>query len=256
MNRISNQFSQTKPFVGYLTGGDGGVSYSLECAQALVEGGVDILEIGLPFSDPIADGPVIQRAHQRALEQGTTPSTLLELGRRLRASTDVPIVLFSYFNPLLQKGESYLSEVKAAGYDALLIVDLSVPDPFFDLMESAALLPVLLASPSTQEERLKMIGEKAKGFLYYVTQKGTTGIRNKLADDYALNMARLRRHVDIPIVAGFGIADRQSAKASLEHADGFVVGSAIVKKMEERCDPGALAQLAQAIDPRQYEKPF
>lgn len=256
MNRINEAFQKTKPFIGYLTGGDGGVDYSISCALALIEGGVNILEIGLPFSDPIADGPVIQKAHERALAEGTTSSTILEIARRLRQVSDVPLVLFSYYNPILQKGIPYLHQLKSSGFDAVLIVDLAVPmnpddsEPFFKALTDAELLPILLATPSTDEERLLQISKIAKGFLYYVSQKGTTGIRSKLANDFSAQIARVRHYFQIPIVAGFGIADRTSAESALECADGFVVGSAFVKKIEEKTSPGELTKLAQSIDPR------
>lgn len=256
MNRIEKAFQQTHPFIGYLTGGDGGIDYSVSCALALIEGGVDILEIGLPFSDPVADGPVIQKAHERSLAEGTTSATILEMAKRLRQISDVPLVLFSYYNPLLQKGTQYLHQLKSAGFDAVLTVDLAVPanpceaEPFFKAVVDADLLPILLATPSTDHERLVLISKIAKGFLYYVSQKGTTGVRSRLADDFSIQMTRMRQSFQIPIVAGFGIADRASAESALEHADGFVVGSAFVKKMEERVSPKELARFAQSIDPR------
>ncbi len=257
MNRIAKTFQQSKPFIGYLTGGDGGVDYSVECALALIEGGVDILEIGMPFSDPVADGPVIQRAHERALAQGATSSTILEIAKRLRQVSEVPLVLFSYYNPILQRGAQYLHQLKLAGFDGVLIVDLPVPinsneqEPFFKTLKEAQLLPILLATPGADQERLLQISRVAEGFLYYVSQKGTTGVRGKLADDFSAQMARLRPYFQkMPIAAGFGIADRASAKAALEEADGFVVGSALVQKMEEKISPRELALVAQSIDPR------
>jgi len=255
MNRVTKSFQKRQPFIGYLTGGDGGVDYSVACALALVEGGVDILEIGLPFSDPVADGPVIERAHKRALDGGTTAVTLLEIGRRLRKATDVPLILFSYFNPLLQKGESYLHQLKSAGFDAVLVVDLPAPlsshtEPFFEALKKAGLIPIFLITPSTDEQRLIEIGKIAEGFLYYVSQKGTTGVRHKLAEDFSFQMARMQKAAQLPIAAGFGIASRDTAKAALECADGFVVGSAFVKRMEEKADPVELKTLAMSIDPR------
>lgn len=253
-NRIAKAFEGKKPYIGYLTGGDGGIDYTVECAIALIAGGVDILEIGLPFSDPVADGPVIQKAHERALEEGATSATLLAIARRLRAVSEVPLVLFSYFNPILQKGEQYLKELKEAGFDAVLIVDLSIradhPEPFFQALEQAKLLPILLATPSTDEKRLKQISKVAKGFLYYVAQKGTTGVRSQLAVDFSTQLRRLRTYFQIPIVAGFGIADQITAKGALEYADGFVVGSAIVNQMERKLGSEELKKFAESIDPR------
>lgn len=256
MNRIDKVFQKTKPFIGYLTGGDGGLDYSVSCALALIEGGVDILEIGLPFSDPIADGPVIQKAHERSLTEGTTSVKILEIAKRLRQVSDIPLVLFSYYNPILQQGNQYLHQLKSVGFDAVLIVDLAVPlypgdpEPFFKALLDAKLLPILLATPSTDEERLLQISKIAKGFLYYISQKGTTGVRNRLADDFFLQMTRMRQYFQIPIVAGFGIADRACAESALKYADGFVVGSAFVKKIEEKISLRELTQFAQSIDPR------
>lgn len=257
MDRLARSFKDKKTFIGYFTAGDGGLDYSVACGEALVEGGVDILEIGLPFSDPIADGPVIQRAHQRALDNGATSFTALETARRLRKNnSEIPLVLFSYYNPLLQKGKGFLKEVKDAGFDALLTVDLSIgtsdedSNSFFHEIKNAGLLPIVLATPSTTEKRIEQIHPFAEGFLYYVSQKGTTGVRSQLADDFAIQMERLKKHFTLPIAAGFGIADRPSANKALEYADGFVVGSAFVKKIEERVDPQELKKLAQQIDPR------
>jgi len=256
MNRIEQVFKNKKPFNAYLTAGDGGIDYFIDCALALIEGGVDVLEIGFPFSDPVADGPVIQRAHHRALEQGVKATALLEIGRRLRKVTDVPMILFSYYNPLLQKGDEYLRQLKTAGFDGILVVDLTVPavdlesEPFFKAVKEASLIPILLATPSTNATRLSQIGKMAQGFLYYVSQKGTTGVRSQLADDYSRQMTFIRKQTHLPIVAGFGIADRKSAKAALEYADGFVVGSAIAKMIEEKADPSEIKRLAESIDPR------
>lgn len=246
--RISTAF-QKKPFIGYLTGGDGGIEYSVECALALLRGGVDILEIGLPFSDPVADGPVIARAHTRALQAGTKSSDLLTLARRLRQKTEAPLILFSYFNPLLQKGKAYLHELKEAGYDGILIVDLPSGD-FFQEIKGAGLQPIMLASPSSRAARLQEIEKHGEGFLYYVSQKGTTGVRKTLAEDFSEQINRIRPFTKLPIAAGFGIADRASASEALRCADGFVVGSAFVKLMEQRSDPSELQRLAEAIDPR------
>lgn len=260
MDRISKSFQTQKPFIGYLTAGDGGLDYSFNCAKALVEGGVDILEIGLPFSDPVADGPVIQKAHQRAIEANIGPKEVLILAQRLREITDIPLILFSYFNPLLQIGNEYLHQLKKAGFDAILIVDLTLSplskdaESYYQKLEAAGLFPILLATPSTDNERLKVIGKMAKGFLYYVSQRGTTGVRTQLSNDFSEQFQRMKKVIHIPIVAGFGIADRAHAKAALEYADGFVVGSAFIKKTAEKVDPRELQKLAQEIDPRREVK--
>lgn len=255
MHRIDETFKNKKPFIGYLTGGDGGLDYSVACAQALIRGGVDILEIGFPFSDPVADGPVIQKAHERALENRANSTMILEIARRIRESSEVPLVLFSYFNPLLQLGKEYLQQLKTVGYDAVLIVDLPIPfrdeiDPFFLEVLNIGLAPILLATPSSSDQRLSQISTYARGFLYYVSHKGTTGVRANLAEDFATKISRMRQHFSIPIVSGFGIGDRESAKEALEFADGFVVGSAFVEKIGEKTPLEELTLFARSIDPR------
>src|SRR5580692_2094239 len=124
MDRIESAFEQKKPFIGYVTGGDGGVDYCVDSCMALLAGGVDLLEIGMPFSDPVADGPVIQQSSARSLTRGTTPATLLEIGQRLRSKSNAPLVLFSYYNPLLQAGKDYFRQLKESGYDGVLVVDM------------------------------------------------------------------------------------------------------------------------------------
>lgn len=255
MNLIESIFQQKQPFVGFVTGGDGGINYTIDCSLALVEGGVDILEIGLPFSDPVADGPVIQRASTRALKSGITPASILEIAEGIRKHADVPLILFSYYNPLLKKGDEYLKALNSAGFSAILAVDLPPPlegcqHPFFHSLKESGMHPIFIASPSTDKDRLSQIAQISEGFLYYACQKGTTGVRDGLPDDFAFHLARIRQTARLPVAAGFGIADQHSAKAALEYADGFVVGSAFVKMMEGGADPKKLKQLAQTIDPR------
>ncbi len=256
MSSIDEIFKQKHPFLGFVVAGDGGVDYCVECCLELVAGGVDILEIGFPFSDPVADGPVIQRASARSLKGGTTSSTILEIARRIRQKSQVPLLLFSYCNPLLKRGNEYLFELKSAGFDAILTVDLpppeeqGLPNGYYDALKNAGLQPVFLVSPSTDEGRLKKIGAMSEGFLYYACQKGTTGMRKALPEDFQFHISRIRQQSSLPVAAGFGIADRDNAYAALKYADGFVVGSAFVALMENKASPEDLKLLAQRIDPR------
>jgi len=246
-------FEKKQTFVGFIVGGDGGTDYCVDCCLQLLEGGVDILEIGFPFSDPVADGSVIQHAAARALNRGASAATILKIARQIRKKSDSPLVLFSYYNPLLQQGNSYLVELKAAGFDAILVVDLAPSQDehsFFEDVRKAGLQPIFLIAPSTDETRIAQIAQKSRGFLYYACQKGTTGVRNKLPEDFSSNVTRIRKHSPLPIVAGFGIADRESAKSALKYTDGFVVGSAFVRLMEKQVDPRELKAYAQSIDPR------
>lgn len=251
MNRLDKAFDKGKAFTGYLMGGDGGIDYSTDCALQLIQGGVDILEIGMPFSDPIADGPVIQRAAQRALKQGTKARTILDMGQSIRKNSEIPLILFSYFNPLFQKGVGFLKELRFAGFDAVLLVDLPSENQFFsEALEENDLYSIFIVAPSTDNVRLDQIQKKAKGFIYYACQKGTTGVRARLSDDFSFQVARIRQQSSLPIVAGFGIATCENAEAALRHADGFVVGSAFVNQMEAKVSPDKLKMFAESLDPR------
>jgi tryptophan synthase alpha chain len=255
MNLLQQTFAKKKPFIGFLVGGDGGIDYSVDCALNLIEGGVDILEVGFPFSDPVADGPVIQKACERSLELGTNASAILEIARKIRKKSSVPLILFSYFNPLLQQGFSYLKKAKEAGFDAILTIDLPFPihgekDPYFEAIKEAGLIPILVLSPSTDSKRLTSLTKKAEGFLYYACQKGTTGARTSLPEDLAFHIQRIRSISSLPIAVGFGIADQKSATKALALSDGFVVGSAFVKEMEAKKPPSALKELARQINPQ------
>lgn len=244
---IQDVFKSNPAFIAYVTGGDGGLDYSLECALALIKGGVDLLEIGIPFSDPIADGPVIQRAMMRAIANHTTPEQILEIAEGVKKRHPVPIVLFTYYNPILQLGRTFLEKAASKGIDGLLIVDL----PF----EQEVKLPegmqrILIATPSTSNERLEKIGKLSEGFVYYACQKGTTGIRQNLPAGFEQDVRRIKSCTGLPVAAGFGISNSASAKEALRYADGFVVGSYFVDAMEKSVSPEVLKKMAEAIDPR------
>jgi tryptophan synthase alpha chain len=251
---IAQAFAKRPAFIAYLTLGDGGLDYSLASALALVQGGVDILEIGLPFSDPIADGPVIQRAMQRSLQQGTKASDLIPFLCQLRKHTDVPLVIFSYYNPILSLGNAFLKEASAEGANGMLIVDLP-----FERMPISELDPILVVSTSTPQKRVQKIAEAGRGFIYYACQKGTTGMREGLPEHVADDIARIKKSCSLPVVIGFGISNKQSAAQALGLypnltgsgiADGFVVGSYFVDAMARRVSPQILTDLAKQIDPR------
>lgn len=255
MNRIEETFKKCQPFLGFVVGGDGGLQYSIDCCLNLVRGGVDILEIGMPFSDPCADGVTIQKASTRALQEGVKASSLLDIAKAIRKESQVPMIFFSYFNPLLQQGLPFLKKLKQAGFDGVLVVDLPAPledltHPFFQALEEAALIPIFLITPSTDDKRLKRIASLAKGFLYYACRKGTTGMKSSMPDDLEDQISRIRKVTHLPIVVGFGISSKSSAKIALESADGFVVGSAFVKSIEESTKPKHLQNLAKNLDPR------
>jgi tryptophan synthase alpha chain len=227
MSRISQAFVNKRAFIGYLTAGDA----SKERFLSLLEMGVNILEVGIPFSDPVADGPVIQKAMERALRAGTTVENALQLVTELRKETEVAIVVFTYFNPIQRDLKGFLSQAKKAGADGVLVIDLPLEESalYRHLCQQIGLAPIFVIAPSTPVERIRAIGEMAEGFLYYACQKGTTGARSALPADLAVKLGQIRALTDLPIAVGFGISNRAMANAVLKIADGFVVGSHFVE---------------------------
>lgn len=250
MNRIEQAVANQKVFVGYIVVGDGGIERSFSMAQALIAGGVNLLELGMPFSDPMADGPVIQRAAQRSLQMNTTLADVLELAKKIRNHTEIPIILFSYFNPLLAKDpRKWLPQAKRAGIDGILVVDLPWEEgkKFYQQCHAHEIFPISVITPVTSEQRLQKIIHHSKGFLYYACQKGTTGIRAELPEGFAEQLKMVKRHTVLPIVAGFGIGSASTAKEVLKYADGFVVGSLFVQANEEGKNLEEIKQLAAAL---------
>jgi tryptophan synthase alpha chain len=252
MSRIQQLFANRKAFIAYLTAGDGGMQRTLDAAVALIEGGVNMLEIGIPFSDPIADGPIIQRAAARSLAGGTTLQDVLWLTEQIRQRSDVPLILFSYFNPILSALQSdFLHAAKCVGIDGLLLVDCPFEESQLVQQQCAqndvALIYVITSTTSLT--RIHKINRYAQGFLYYACRKGTTGIRNRLPDDFQQKIQSIKSIVDLPVIVGFGISNQEMANRVLEHADGVVVGSLFVKMLEEGVHPSILSALARDIYP-------
>lgn len=230
MSRISEAFTKKKKlFIGYLTAGDGDSEQNF---LTLLDGGVDLLEIGIPFSDPIADGPLIQKAMDRALKRQTTAEDALELAQKLRKQTDAPMILFTYYNPIRKDLETFLQRAKEAGVDGILVVDLPLEEmgSYPDACRRCGLDPIFVIAPSTPRERMRKIAAQASGFIYYACRKGTTGIRNGLPEDLPAKIAAIRAETKLPIAVGFGIADLKTAKTILKLADAFVVGSYLVEE--------------------------
>jgi len=236
-NRIRDTFAtlkhhKRKAFVGYLTAGDPDMKRSEKDIRAAIKHGVDILELGVPFSDPTADGPVIQAASQRALAAGTTVLAVLDLVVRLRRTSNVPIVLFGYANPFFSYGYKRLcTDAANAGVDGLLVVDM----PFEEAGElrrfatPGGLSLISIVAPTTPPMRAKRILDGANGFVYYIMVTGVTGARGTVSGGIAKHMAMLRRSTNLPVVVGFGISNGRQACKAAESADGAVVGSALVK---------------------------
>ena len=240
MTRIDDCFARLraahrKAFVAYVMAGDPDAETSLEVMRGLPGAGVDIIELGMPFTDPMADGPVIQKAGQRALDAGQTLAGTLAMARRFRAADKTtPIVLMGYFNPIFAMGvPAFLSAAAAAGIDGLIVVDLP-PEEDAELClpaQAAGLNFIRLATPTTDDRRLPAVMTNTSGFVYYVSITGITGAAAAEADDVAPEVARIRAAGSLPVVVGFGIRTPETARAIAAIADGCVVGTAIVERI-------------------------
>jgi tryptophan synthase alpha chain len=224
-----------KPFIAYLTGGDPTPAHTASLILALERGGTDLIELGVPFSDPIADGPVIQRASERALAAGTKMSQLLGVVRDVRRHSEIPILLFSYMNPLLRYGFDKLgADASEAGVDGVLMTDLCVEeaDEPVRRLRQHGLDTVFLAAPTSSERRLKLVAERSSGFIYLVSRTGVTGEQQSQSETAAPLANRMRYFTELPLAIGFGISTPEQVAETARFADGVVVGSAIVKCIE------------------------
>lgn len=246
MTRIDDTFARLrasgkKAFVTYVMAADPDYDTSLEIVKGLPAAGVDIIELGLPFTDPMADGSTIQLAGQRALEGGMTLEKTLKMVRDFRASdTETPVVLMGYYNPIYSRGvDRFLSDAKDAGIDGLIVVDLP-PEEDSELCipaQAAGLNFIRLATPTTDEKRLPKVLQNTSGFVYYVSITGITGSAEAQAEDVAPEVARMKESTDLPIIVGFGVKTPESAEAIASVADGTVVGSAIVQRIADGESP-------------------
>ncbi|MDD4870320.1 MAG: tryptophan synthase subunit alpha [Kiritimatiellae bacterium] len=243
MNRIVKKFEELKKagkkgLVGYLTAGDPDVEVSERNIRTAIEGGLDVLELGVPFSDPTADGPVIQEASQRALAGNMTVAKALKMVSNIRRYSNLPVILFGYANPFFRYGYNRIcADAASSGVDGMLIVDL----PF---EESGELLPYInehemcfipLIAPTTSGERSGRVLKDARGFVYYIMVTGVTGARKEIAGDIIRRVEELRRYTSLPIAVGFGVSNGKQARLVGESADAVVVGSALVKAAKEGC---------------------
>jgi len=242
----------SKPgLVVYLTAGDPDLPTTREIALAAIDAGADVLELGVPFSDPLADGPVIQRASERAVKNGTTLSDVLSLAAELRSQRpDAGLVIFSYFNPVLRFGlERFCAAAIEAGVDGVLITDMIVEeaDEYLELLHRHQLAPVFLAAPTSPDERLQRIAQASQGFVYAISRTGITGTQQTLASDAEQLVKRLRRYTDLPIAVGFGISNAEHFATVGEFADAAVIGSAIVALIEQSTSQEAPNSIARFI---------
>ena len=233
-------FYRKPALVAYVTCGDPDLVTTRAIVLAAIEAGVDVVELGVPFSDPVADGPVIQRASERALKNGTSLAQVLTLAAEIREHAQATgLIVFSYLNPLLRMGmEKFCKVARAAGVDGVLVTDLPVEEAgeYLQKMKKYDLAPVFLAAPTSTEERLQRIAQVSRGFVYAVSRTGVTGQRQQLADDARKLVRRLRRVTKLPIALGFGISNAEQFAEVGEFADAVVVGSAIVETIEQ--NPG------------------
>ena len=234
----------------YLTAGDPTLVDTGRILAAVDRGGADVIELGVPFSDPLADGPVIQRASERALKAGAGLRRILEWLPRWREATRAPTILFSYYNPVLQYGlESFSRDARRAGADGALIVDLTPEEaePYVAAMRAQNLDTIFLASPTSTDERLKRAAELSTGFLYLVSRTGTTGERRELSASARTLVERARRHTALPLAVGFGISNSEQVREVQALADAAVVGSAVVHAIEESYHSGGAAAIEQFV---------
>ena len=234
-----------KGLIAYLTAGDPHPDRTVELVLALERGGADIIELGVPFSDPIADGPTIQRGAERALAAGTTMRQVLKIASGIRAHSDVPLVLFTYLNPVLKYGLPALArDAKAAGIDGVLLTDLSVEeaDRHLEPLRAHELDTIFLAAPTSSGRRLELVAKYATGFVYLVSRAGVTGERDTLSSSAAPLVERMRQLTSLPLALGFGISTPAQAGDAAKLADAVVVGSAIVRTIEQTGEDGALEE--------------
>jgi len=247
--RIAKRFAELRAsgelgIVAYITAGDPTLNATRGFVLALAEAGADVVELGVPFSDPLADGPTIQRASERALKSGTTLAGVLALVRQIRESSQVPLVLFSYFNPILQMGlEKFAAAAAEAGADGVLVTDLT-PEESADyrrILQAHHLDTIFLAAPTSTDERLVKIAACTSGFLYLISRTGVTGAKDALPDDLPALLRRARRFTQLPIAVGFGISLPGHVSVLGGLADAAVVGSALVSEIEKATSPEAAA---------------
>jgi tryptophan synthase alpha chain len=229
-------FNRRPGLVVYITCGDPDLDTSREVALAAIRAGADVIELGVPFSDPVADGPVIQRASERALQHGTNLTGVLEVAKQLRQQSNAGLIIFSYLNPILQFGlEKFCAAAADAGVDGALVTDLPVEEAgdYLKDMKAHRLAPVFLAAPTSTEQRLRDLARHSRGFVYAISRTGITGTRQELAGDARSLVERLRVHTKLPIAVGFGVSTPQQFAEVGGFADAAVVGSAIVQTIEQ-----------------------
>ncbi len=239
MSRIKSAFEGKKAFIGFLTAGDPDFDMSFENMKAMIQAGADLIEIGIPFSDPIAEGVVIQEADIRALKSGMTTDKAFELARKIRGITDIPLCFMTYSNPVFKYGyDNFFTKCREVGVDGLICPDVPYEEKS-ELVDAAADIDIISLIAPTSEERIKMIAESAEGFLYIVSSLGVTGVRSDIKTDLASIMESVRKYAKVPAAIGFGINTPEQAKRMSNLSDGVIVGSAIVRLIAKYGDKAA-----------------
>jgi tryptophan synthase alpha chain len=245
------QFDRKPGLVVYLTAGDPSLAATKAIALEAIDAGADVIELGVPFSDPLGDGPIIQRASERAVARGTRLADVLKLAAEIRAARPAAgLVIFSYLNPILRYGlHQFADDAAAAGADGVLVIDLIVEEAaaYLAEMDRVHLAPIFLAAPTSPDERLEAIATHSRGFIYAISRVGITGTQNSLTTDAASLVARIRRWSKLPVAVGFGISNSEHVAQVAEFADVAVIGSAIVELIERSTPETAPAAVARFI---------
>jgi tryptophan synthase alpha chain len=245
------EFKKQPGLVVYLTAGDPDLATTRDIALAAIDNGADVIELGVPFSDPLADGPVIQRASERAVAKGTRLTDVLAVAKELRAARpQAGIILFSYLNPVVRMGmKDFCAKAAEAGADGVLLTDMIVEEAaeYLEAMQANKLAPVFLAAPTSPDARLKAIAENSQGFVYAISRTGITGTQSHLTSDAADVVTRLKRFTKLPVAVGFGISNAEHVKAVGDFADAAVIGSAIVQLIEKTEPEQAAAAVGKFV---------
>jgi tryptophan synthase alpha chain len=246
------KFPRKPGLVAYITCGDPSLEISRDVALAAIAAGADVIELGVPFSDPVADGPVIQRASERALRHGTDLSGVLDVARQVRQQSKAGLIVFSYLNPILQFGlEKFCADAAASGVDGALVTDLPVEEAhdYLRAMKAHKLAPVFLAAPTSTDERLRAVAKNSHGFVYAISRTGITGTRQDVASDAQSLVSRLRALTKLPIAVGFGVSTPEQFAEVGQFADAVVIGSAIVQRIEQNAgrEAAAVSEFLQSL---------
>ncbi|MCI0536722.1 MAG: tryptophan synthase subunit alpha [Verrucomicrobiales bacterium] len=256
MNRIEERFARLKRegqkgFIVYIGAGDPNLHATEQLALAFDQAGVDVLELGVPFSDPLADGLVNQLAAQRGLESGTTPPKVLETVASIRRTSQIPVVLYVYFNLLHHYGfKNFIHDAAHAGVDGLLVLDLppEESEDYEEMMRKAGLCVIYLVAPTTPEDRIELIVKRGTGFIYYVSREGVTGMQQKVSETIAEMTRKIRAHTELPVAVGFGISNPDQARTVAANAEAVVVGSAVVNQIAQHGkSPELIAKVSELV---------